>query len=64
MNKESKTAIGLVVLSNLAMVDAFVAMQPALSEEQSRQLLASLDKVKALNQDLMKLSGYTTPPAK
>ncbi|HEX6004682.1 MAG TPA: hypothetical protein VFZ14_11870 [Burkholderiales bacterium] len=64
MNKESKTAIGLVVLSNLAMVDAFVAMQPALSEEQSRQLLASLDKVKALNQDLMKLAGYTTPPAK
>lgn len=64
MNKESKTAIGLVVLSNLAMVDAFVAMQPALSEEQSRQLLASLDKVKALNQDLMKLAGYATPPAK
>ena len=58
MDKDAKAAIGLIILSNLAMLDAFVAVQPALSEEQSRDLLAALGKVKKANQDLMKLAGY------
>lgn len=58
MDKEAKAAFGLVVLSNLAMLDAFVAIQPALSEEQSRELLAALDRIKTTNQELMKVAGY------
>lgn len=61
MDKDTKAAIGLIVLSNLAMLDAFVAVQPALLEEQSRDLLVALDKVKKANQDLMKLAGYNVP---
>lgn len=58
MDKDAKAAMGLIILSNLAMLDAFVAVQPALSQEQSGDLLIALDKVKKANQDLMKLAGY------
>ena len=61
MDKEAKTAVGLLVLSNLAMLDAFVAIQPALSEAQSQQLLVALDKVKKANQKLMQVAGYDAP---
>ena len=45
MGKEVKAAFGLVVLSNLAMIDAFVAIQEVLSEDQSKVLLEALDRV-------------------
>jgi hypothetical protein len=61
MDKDTKAAIALIVLSNLAMLDAFVAVQPALLEEQSRDLLIALERVKKANQDLMKLGGYNVP---
>lgn len=60
MDKEAKAALGLVVLSNLAVLDAFVAIQPALSDAQSKELLAALDRVKTTNQELMKVAGYKT----
>ncbi len=58
MDKQAKAAIGLLVLSNLAMVDAFVAVQPALSEDQSRDLLLALEKIKDTNQKIMQMAGY------
>lgn len=58
MGKEVKAALGLVVLSNLAMIDAFLALQETLTEEQSSQLLAALDRVKNTNQKLMETAGF------
>jgi hypothetical protein len=58
MGKEVKAAFGLVVLSNLAMIDAFVAIQEVLSEDQSKVLLEALDRVKTTNQELMELAGF------
>ena len=58
MDKQAKAAFGLLVLSNLAMVDAFVAVQPALSEDQSRDLLLALEKIKDANQKIMQMAGY------
>ena len=58
MGKEVKAAFGLVVLSNLAMIDAFVAIQEVLSQDQSKVLLEALDRVKTTNQELMELAGF------
>lgn len=58
MGKDVKAALGLVVLSNLAMIDAFLALQETISDEQSGQLLAALDRVKTTNQKLMEMAGY------
>ena len=58
MDKQAKAAIGLLVLSNLAMVDAFVAVQPAFSADQSRDLLLALEKIKDTNQKIMQMAGY------
>jgi len=58
MDKQAKAAIGLLILSNLTMLDAFVAIQPALTDDQSRELLQILDKVRKTNEQLMALAGY------
>ena len=53
MDRELKAVIGNVLQSNLAVLGAFIALSPALPEEQQQKLLESLDTMKKANQALL-----------
>lgn len=53
MNKELKAIVGNVLQNNLAVLGAFIALSPALAEDQQQKLLESLDTMKQANQALL-----------
>ena len=53
MDYELKAIVGNVLQSNLAVLGAFIALSPALAEEQQQKLLEALDTMKKANQALL-----------
>ena len=53
MDHELKAIVGNVLQSNLAVLGAFIALSPALAEEQQQKLLEALDTMKKANQALL-----------
>lgn len=53
MEHELKAIVGHVLQSNLAVLGAFIALSPALAEEQQQKLLEALDTMKKANQALL-----------
>ena len=53
MDHELKAIVGNVLQSNLAVLGAFIALSPALGEEQQQKLLEALDTMKKANQALL-----------
>jgi hypothetical protein len=57
MDEEIKVALGLLVRSNLAMMNALLAVGPGLPEEQGQQLVEALDTLKNTNQAVIDMLG-------
>lgn len=55
MNKELKAVVGHVLQNNLAVLGAFIALSPAIADEQQQKLLESLDTMKNANQALLEM---------
>jgi hypothetical protein len=55
MTKELKAIVGHVLQNNLAMLGAFIALSPAIADEQQQKLLQSLDTMKNANQALLEM---------
>lgn len=55
MDSKLKAVVGLVLQSNLAVLGAFIALSPALPEDQQQKLLESLDTMKQANQALLEM---------
>jgi hypothetical protein len=53
MNKDLKAVVGHVLQSNLAVLGAFIAVSPALPEDEQAKLLESLDTMRSANQALL-----------
>ena len=53
MDSKLKAVVGLVIQNNLAVLGAFIALSPALAEDQQQTLLKSLDTMKQANQALL-----------
>ena len=61
MNKELKAVVGNLLQSNLAVLGAFIAISPSLSEEQQQKLLESLDTMRSANQALLEMLNSSKP---
>jgi len=58
MDSDLKAVVSSILQSNLAVLGAFIAISPALPEEQQQKLLEALDTMKTANQALLDmLSG-------
>ena len=55
MNKDLKAVVGNVLQNNLAVLGAFIAISPSLTDEQQQKLLESLDTMKSANQALLEM---------
>lgn len=53
MDKDLNDALAMLVHSNLAMLEAFIAVGPTLPAEAQQTLFQSLDKVKKSNQAVL-----------
>jgi hypothetical protein len=55
MDTDTKAVVSFILQSNLAVLGAFIAISPALPEEQQAKLLEALDTMKTANQALLDL---------
>jgi len=53
MDSDLKAVVSNILQSNLAVLGAFIAISPALPEEQQQKLLEVLDTMKTANQALL-----------